>query len=202
MYLVFDTETTGLPYWNQSGNYRSQARVMQLAAFLMDENFAEVNSFAVLLKPTLDWPEVHPKAFEGHGLTKELCEVYGVPQTIAMAMFHSFIANAKHVAGHNLRFDAFMVDVEMERLGNPKYNWMRGICTMRASSELYRTKFPSKKGPGPNLSEMYNFAFDSEFDNAHDALADCKATACILGYLIQNKHINLSEFAPAEALKE
>lgn len=197
MYLVFDTETTGLPYWNQSGNYRSQARVMQLAAFLMDENFAEVGSFGVLLKPTLDWPEIHPKATEAHGLTREICEAYGISQNVALAMFHAFIGNAKFVAGHNLRFDSFMVDVEMERLNLPKYNWMRGICTMRASSALYRTKFPSKKGPGPNLSEMYEFAFDAQLEDTHDALADCKATACILGYLIKSKHINLEEFQPA-----
>jgi DNA polymerase III epsilon subunit-like protein len=202
MFLVVDTETTGLPYWNQSGNFKSQARIMQLAAFLMDEKFAEVASFVVLLKPTIDWPDVHPMAYEAHGLSKELCEAYGVPQAIGMGMLDAFMQRAAIRVAHNLKFDSFMIDVESERLDAPKFDWTRGICTMRASSALYRTKFPSKKGQGPNLAEMYNFAFDTEFDNAHDAMADCKAAACVFGYLVQNKHINLAEFKPTELVAE
>ena len=199
MYLVFDTETTGLPLWNQPFENKYQARVCQLACMLLDGNFKTIGEFCFLIKP--DGWEIDPRAFEAHGIPQELCEEYGTSMSNVLPLFEQFMAKANYVIAHNLRFDSFLMSVELSRANKPVFDFKsQGVCTMLASTEICKIPHPSKRNTfkWPKLEEVYKIAFDVEHDNAHDAMADCKATACVFGWLMQQKAINLSEFQTAE----
>lgn len=52
----------------------------------------------------------------------------------------------------------------------PKY------CTMKSATDY--CKLPGKKGfKAPRLSELHQVLFGTDFDHAHNALADVEATA-------------------------
>jgi DNA polymerase III epsilon subunit-like protein len=72
------------------------------------------------------------------------------------------------IIGHNVAFDLRMVAMNRERLEMPAYNFGEGICTMKAAKAA---KIPAR------LGDLYRHLFGEDFDGAHDALADVKATA-------------------------
>ena len=89
---------------------------------------------------------------------------------------------AKFVVGHNIRFDRKVVAAEFYRnmhgthLDEKLYE-IRYRDTMHVSRRL--VAIPNKNRGGfkfPTLGEMYEKLYQKEFENAHDASADIRAT--------------------------
>ena len=53
-YLIFDTETTGIPNLSIDMQHPAQPHIVQLAAIILDENFNITTELNTLIKPT-DW---------------------------------------------------------------------------------------------------------------------------------------------------
>jgi DNA polymerase III epsilon subunit-like protein len=90
---------------------------------------------------------------------------------------------ATEVVGHNVDFDVKMVRHELWRLQKPdRFEGKPSFCTMLASKPLLRLPAPAwlkNDFKFPKLEETYEFFFQKKFDDAHDALADIRATrAC------------------------
>lgn len=189
MYLIFDTETSGLPNYKLPLNDPNQARIIQLAAILLDESFEEVACLSTLIKP--DGWTIHPGAQAAHGIDITTCEKYGVHISIALHMFDCMYMKSTRVIAHNIKFDRRMIEVE-RALSHPdfeiKSNPEIDFCTMLSTTNLCR--LPGRI-PGqfkwPKLVELHKFLFGTEFEGAHDALADVRATAKCFKYLVENK---------------
>ena len=105
MYLIYDTETTGLPRdWNapitDSDNW---PRCVQIAWQLHDElgELVEVKNF--IIKP--EGYDIPFNAAQIHGITTERAEKQGVDLTWALNEFNKALSKSKFVVGHNIGFD-------------------------------------------------------------------------------------------------
>jgi DNA polymerase III subunit epsilon len=188
MYLIYDTETTSLPLWNSAFNHPDQARVIQLAALVLDDSYEEVASFSTLIQP--DGWVITPGAQMAHGITLEDCARKGIFIKTALAVFSEFERLCHVHVAHNIKFDSFLLDVERSHCKVPQGRpYSEQYCTMLNTTEV--CKLPGKFGKykWPKLIEAYQHIFHDTFEGAHDALADVRACAKVFKWL-RNKEIS------------
>jgi DNA polymerase III epsilon subunit-like protein len=160
IYLFIDTETTGLG--------KSDV-VLQLAYIATNADGSEVLEKDATFAHEFDY-EIHPEAAKVNGLTKEIVKAKGYwPPSIerTLQMLHT-LAESMFVVGHNIDFDLRLIRQTCERYGVEFPATVNTICTKKAAQ---KAKIPAK------LGDLHNHLFGKDFDGAHDALADVKATA-------------------------
>lgn len=191
--LIFDTETTGLPNWKAGYGHICQPDVIQIAMMLIEtETNEEVNCFSTLIK---GGRSIDPGAAAIHGISDEKVEKYGIPQRLALSVFHHMVQQADLVVCHNTDFDIGLMKTMYIRQGVECPSF-KIYCTMKALTPI--CKLPHKnpnRGRNdnykwPKLIEAYSMFIDPEgFDGAHDALVDVRATYEMLKWLGANGHI-------------
>jgi DNA polymerase III subunit epsilon len=188
--LVFDTETTGLPNSKLTCDHPDQARIMQIAMLLLDDD-KEVGCFYSRLLPD-EWPPCHLKAYEAHGLTEGLCKDTGVQQALAINNLYAFIEACDVIVAHNIKFDQSLVDIEGGLLGlnqpieKPRY------CTMELMTPIMGLTRANGAIKWPNLAEALSYCVPGQtIDKAHDALSDVRATAKVWRWLINKGLVSI-----------
>lgn len=202
MYILYDTETTGFPSTHLSPKDKKQARIIQLACLLVDDSGKELESFCSYVKP--DGWTINPGAQAAHGISLEKCEELGVPIDETLAGFFKLALQCKYSVCHNIRFDETMLAIEFDNVFNPVMppkevlEWMdnksRAICTMQLCTDICKLPFKGgtksmnkarfgQKYKWPTLQEAHKILLGSEFEDAHDALNDVRATLHIFNYL-------------------
>jgi DNA polymerase-3 subunit epsilon len=185
--LFIDVETTGftrdLPL-----DHPDQPHIVQLAAMLTDPAGREMGKFSTLITPT-GW-EISPDAQRVHGITVEDCHRYGMPLLQALAALHGMAQGAVLVVAHNLAFDSKVLACEFVRssAGVFPFAWVKTHCTMMEAVPL--CKIPRRGGGGfkwPSLAEAHKHFLGSDFEDAHDALADVEACKRIYFAAIEKK---------------
>ncbi|HFA48082.1 MAG TPA: 3'-5' exonuclease [Bacteroidetes bacterium] len=173
-YLFFDTETTGPdPH---------TARPVQLAWLLASAAGETLIERSNLIIP--DGFAIPAAATAVHGITTDRAVATGIPFNSVTYRFNNSLFQANYMVCHNLHYDFTVLTNEMKRRDMrahaAKLYDLVGICTMKQSTNYCR--LPHKKGRGrgykwPRLQELHEKLFGEPFENAHDALADVKATA-------------------------
>ena len=184
MYLIFDTETTGLPKrWDapitDTGNW---PRCIQIAWQLHDEMGKLIEHQDYLVKP--EGFNIPYDAERIHGISTELAVADGIPLSTVLEKFTNAINKTKFIVGQNLGFDVNIMGCEFHRLGveSPMANIpVLDTCTETTASLL---KLPGGRGGKfklPTLTELHQYLFDVPFAEAHNATADVEATTrCFL----------------------
>ena len=187
--LVFDSETTGVPARGEVVTSPAYPHIVELAGLLIDDAVGyEVSSFDFIVRP--DGWFIPDEAAAVHGITQTRALVQGVPLALAVAAYVNLRTLADEIAGHNVSFDLGVVAAAIHRLGRTPAH--RGPAAVVCTADLgapYVKLPPTEKmiaygyGPykRPTLSELYAHLFSEPFEDAHTALADCRATArCLL----------------------
>lgn len=178
MYLVFDTETTGLPknYQAPLDDFLNWPRIVQIAWAIYDESGQLWESANYIIKP--DGFVISDEVAKIHRITQALAVKNGVALEKALAHFLSDVKTAEHLVGHNINFDDKIVGAELARLklDNPLLAADK-LCTMRASANHCRISNGRGGYKWPNLTELYEYLFKTGLPDAHDALVDVKACA-------------------------
>lgn len=193
MYLIFDTETSNLPQDNIELSHPCQCRMLQLACILLDKEFKEVACFNFLLKVP-EGTQIHPKAFDAHGITVDKCRQYGVEHEHVFNIFNSFVKNSEVMVGFNIQFDKKVIDIEHRLLtdNSYEYNGHKFCCCMESTTPIVQMPFANgrkvfgQRFKWPKLEEAYAYLFHKTFEGAHDALRDVRATSEIFHYLVEN----------------
>lgn len=195
MYLIFDTETTGLPKPELPSDDPLQAHICQLACMMLDENFGVSGLYYSLIRPK-GWT-VSPEAQAKNGISTEMCARYGIPVEIALLVFQSFYNFAKVTVAHNIDFDSKLINIDNECSFQKASPFIFGphnsFCTMKGTTDLCKIsnpKYPNGKYKWPKLTEAHQILLGEGFDGAHDALADVRATGRIFKHLIQNQIVH------------
>lgn len=184
MYLIFDTETTGLPKdWNapitDSDNW---PRCVQLAWQVHDEmgQLVEVKNY--IIKP--EGYDIPFNASKIHGITTERAQMQGMSLEFVLNEFNTALKKSKFVVGHNVGFDVNIMGAEFYRKSiDSPLGEMKSLdsCT-EVTAEL--CQIPGGRGGKfklPKLEELHHFLFHEGFNEAHNASADVEATArCFL----------------------
>ena len=187
MIQVFDTETTGLPLdWKApASDVNNWPRVIQLAYLVFDDDGKEVTEYNELIKPD-GWTMPTDKFWIDNGFSHEESMAKGVPIQKALNRFLGDYKQCRVLAAHNMNYDRNVLGAELIRAGMKAGRRNRRICTMEQSTEL--CKIPGAYGfKWPKLEELHSYLFGKTFDNAHDALADVRATARCLFELRRRK---------------
>ena len=205
MFLVFDTETTGLPKNDKAPltDFDNWPRLVQLAWQLHDDKGRLVENYNLLVKPEGFVIPIDAKMV--HGISTEHATKYGLPLHEVLDTFLKSAEKAKYFVGHNIDFDLCIVGCELlrDRNENPLLAWPRvDTCTEKTAEFC---KLPGGKGGKfklPRLNEIHEILFGSKFDSAHNASADVQATARVFLELIRIGVLGRNEMPEKEQFFE
>ena len=184
MYLIFDTETTGLPKsWNAPiTNTDNWPRCVQIAWQLHDGmgNVIEHNDF--LIKP--EGYNIPYDAERIHGISTELATEQGISLAEGLVLFNEALEKTTFIVGQNVNFDLNIMGCEFHRLGvENKLTSLPVLDTCTEKTALL-CQIPGGRGGKfklPTLTELHTHLFGTGFGDAHNATADVEATTrCFL----------------------
>ncbi|TWO33693.1 DNA polymerase III subunit alpha [Seonamhaeicola sediminis] len=184
MYLIFDTETTGLPKrWDAPiTDVDNWPRCIQIAWQLHDSmgNCLEHQDF--LIQP--EGFNIPYDAEKIHGISTELAQEQGVPLNEVLEKFNAVLEKSKFIVGQNVKFDLNIMGAEFVRedIANPLQELpVLDTCTEHTANLC---QIPGGRGGRfklPTLTELHEHLFNEPFAEAHNATADVEATTrCFL----------------------
>ncbi|NOX86346.1 MAG: PHP domain-containing protein, partial [Chlorobi bacterium] len=204
MFLIFDTETTGLPknYNAPLTDFDNWPRLVQLAWQIHNEKgeLEDVKNFIV--RPEgFDIPRGAEKI---HGITTEYALKEGQPLEFVLEEFNKTLKEVKVIVGHNIEFDLNILGAEFLRMkmDTPLFD-VKAVDTKEASTDY--CALPGGRGgkyKWPNLDELHRKLFNESFDAAHNASADVQATARCFLELVRIGVIDAGMLAVEEKLLE
>jgi len=187
MYLVFDTETTGLPLWKEPSDHPDQPHVLDIAWTLYGADFAEIERFDAIINPG-DGVVIPDEVAALHGITTERARDEGIAPANVFATFEEVLHTVEIVVGHNVSFDIRLMRIMGARLTGEKWeNTRPTFCTMRSSTSHCRILKAKPRfetdWKWPSLTEAVRHYFDEDHSGAHRARPDCDAAARIFFHL-------------------
>ena len=205
MYIVFDTETTGLPKnWNlpytDTDNW---PRCIQIAWQLHDEKGKLIESKDFLIRP--DGFDIPYDSERIHGISTLLAETEGIPLKEMMEEFNKDLRKSQFIVGQNVGFDINVMGSEFVRLNmeTPMHDMpILDTCT-ETTAQLCR--IPGGRGGKfklPTLTELHQHLFDAPFGEAHNATADVEATARSFFELVRRRIFTAEELQTDESYFE
>ena len=208
MYIIFDTETTGLPRdWKAPiTDTNNWPRVIQLAWQLHDDMGQLIENKDFLIRP--EGFDIPYDAEKIHGISTELATQHGESLADVLQLFNQALNKAKFVVGQNVGFDLNVLGCEYIR--KEIKTEMGEMPVLDTCTEVTASlcKLPGGRGGRfklPTLTELHSFLFQVPFSEAHNATADVEATTrCFLellrrghfpANLLQQEEQYLEEFA-------
>ncbi len=193
MYLIFDTETTGLPKnWKAPiTDTDNWPRCVQIAWQLHDEMGELIEDQNYLIKP--DNFEIPYESQKIHGISTELALADGKNLDEVLEKFNLALEKSSYVIGHNVSFDINVIGCEFYRQQIKNSLSSKKLLDTCTEDTALLCELPGGRGGKyklPTLLELYEFLFDVSFKEAHNATADVEATARCFLELIRIKRFN------------
>src|SRR5690554_3490558 len=196
MYIVFDTETTGLPKnWNlpytDTDNW---PRCIQIAWQLHDDKGQLIEAKDFIIRP--DGFDIPYDSERIHGISTLLAEKEGIPLREMLEEFNKDLDKSEFIVGQNVGFDINVMGSEFVRLNmeTPMHDIpILDTCT-ETTAELCR--IPGGRGGRfklPTLTELHQHLFEVPFGEAHNATADVEATARSFFELVRRRVFTAQE---------
>src|SRR5690554_3490757 len=202
MYLIFDTETTGLPRnWDAPiTDTDNWPRCIQIAWQLHDEWGRVIEHQDFLVKPNgFNIPFDSERV---HGISTELATEQGVELEEVLHKFNEAISKAKFVVGQNVGFDLNGMGCEFYRMGISTQLNQKPILDTCTETTAELLKLPGGRGGRyklPTLTELHQFLFEVPFAEAHNATADVEATTRCFFELVRKEVFTKEELdVPAD----
>jgi len=199
MYLIFDTETTGLPKNKQAPltDFDNWPRVVQIAWQLHDHAGKLLSNENLIVKP--DGFTIPFNAEKVHGISTQRALDEGLPLDEVLDRFTSDLNKTKLIIGHNiLDFDVKVLGAEYLRREKENAIAQKEALDTQLESTEY-CAIPGGRGgqfKWPTLLELHTKLFGADFDDAHDAAYDVAANAkCFFG-LIKEKVVKPIDGTP------
>jgi len=198
-FLVFDTETTGLPkskYINPT-TLDSWPHIVQFSYLVYDSPLNEIidsKDFIIKMPENILIPEESTKI---HGITNNLSNEKGTLLTVVLNEFFNSLKKVDKLIGHNIKFDINMIKIELLRIINDqsylpeetmhykKYlylieNFDNITCTLKDSILFCNIQSIDKNGKiylkYPKLFELYEKLFNEIPNNLHNSFNDILVT--------------------------
>lgn len=183
-FLVFDTETTGLPKTKFISPFTLEQwpYIVQFSFIIYDtslNDIVESKNYIIKLPESISIPE---ESIKIHSVTNEMSQDIGIPINEVLNEFFYYLRGpVDRLIGHNIEFDLNMLKVEMLRIINKnlitseqmklyKYdlhflnNYENISCTLKDSIEFCNIQVISKTGRPylkyPKLIELHEKLFN------------------------------------------
>ncbi|MBL7878120.1 MAG: PHP domain-containing protein, partial [Cyclobacteriaceae bacterium] len=203
MYLIFDTETTGLPH-NKTApltDLENWPRLVQIAWQVHGRNGKLLSQHNYIVKPNgFDIPF---KAEQVHGISTQRALAEGHEVNEVLTHFVKDLTHTKLLVGHNIEFDINIIGAEFIRQGidTQAFLSLQKLDTGIASIDF--CQLPGGLGGKlkmPRLHELYEKLFGKSFEDAHDASYDVAATAEAFFELLRHKVVAPADATPVEEI--
>lgn len=190
-FLIFDTETTGLPKDRAASvtDVDNWPRLVQLAWLVCDNSGSRISSKNFIIKP--NGFKIPDKAVEIHRITNEIANENGISVSVVLKEFTKAMYASDFLVAHNIDFDEKVLGAELIRENFvTKLDDFPKICTMKESTDY--CKITANSGyKWPSLSELHKKLFKESYEEKHVADADVEACAKCFFELKRRGLINL-----------
>jgi DNA polymerase-3 subunit alpha len=203
MYLIIDTETTGLPH-NKTApitDLDNWPRLVQIAWQLHSPTGQLLDQQNFLIQP--EGFNIPFKAEQVHGISTARAQKEGKPLAVVMEKFRADLERTQVLVGHNIEFDNNIIGAEFIRLGLPPDK----LLSLRtADTAVLATDFCQLAGglggklKQPRLNELHEKLFGKGFTDAHDAAFDVAATGRCFFELVKRQIIPPFDATPTEQI--
>jgi len=187
MYLVFDTETTGLPH-NKTApitDLDNWPRLVQIAWQLHDTTGKLLSQRNYIIRP--DGFDIPYKAEQIHGISTKRALEEGHELKHVLRIFQEDLMKTSLLVGHNIEFDINIIGAEFirQQLETEPFLTLSKLDTGLSAVEFCQLSGGiGGKLKMPTLLELHQKLFDKNFGDAHDASYDVAATGrCFFGLL-------------------
>jgi DNA polymerase III subunit alpha len=206
MYLIFDTETTGLPNrWDAPiTDTNNWPRCVQIAWQLHDNFGKIIENRDYLIQP--EGFNIPYDAERIHGISTELAQAEGSTLQEVLDQLNAVLSKTTFLVGQNLKFDLNIMGCEFHRAGIETQ--LNALPVLDTCTEVTATllKLPGGRGGKyklPTLTELHHYLFQIPFAEAHNATADVEATARCFFELIRKQVFTSKELnVEADYFKE
>ena len=197
MYLIFDTETTGLPKkWKAPlTDSENWPRCIQIAWQIHDAAGTVISHEDYLIQP--NGYTIPFDSEQIHGISTALAEAQGVPLDEVLEKFHKALDECDYVVGHNVSFDRNIMGADYLRAGLEDVLENKAVIDTCTEETAQLCQLPGGRGGKfklPTLSELYRFLFKESFMEAHNATADVEATSRAFLELLRQDKIHPKAF--------
>jgi len=196
MYLIFDTETTGLPKnWKAPiTDTDNWPRCIQIAWQLHDAmgNVIEHDDF--LVQP--DGFNIPYDAEQIHGISTALAQEQGISLLEGLEKFNAALHRSQFVVGQNVGFDVNIMGCEFHRLQIESPLTELPVLDTCTEVTAKICQIPGGRGGKfklPTLTELHQHLFGTGFGEAHNATADVEATTRCFFELLRKRVYTASE---------
>jgi len=198
-FLVFDTETTGLPKtkYISPDTLELWPNIVQFSYVIYDSclnDIVESKDYIIKLSENILISEESSKI---HGITNEMSRKKGVQISEVLNEFFYYLRTVDKLIGHNVEFDINMIKVELLRIiyskryseeQNKLYknalhyltNYKDICCTLKDSIKFCNIQLLDKYGKPylkyPKLIELHEKLFDKSPNNLHNSFNDILVT--------------------------
>lgn len=179
IYVVLDTETTGL-------KYEDGEQIIEIGAVKLQNNNNIIDRYHTYIKPK-DNKEVSKTAIDVHGITNEFLQDKPLFTEIVND-FLDFINDATCIICHNAEFDINFINYQLKELDTKTIKTECVIDTMRLAMKL----LPNKKYSLDNLCKIYKIDASSRIK--HGALIDAELTAKLFFSLYDDLRNKINNF--------
>lgn len=177
MYLIFDTETTGLPrnYSAPITDLDNWPRLVQLAWQLHDHTGKLTSSGNYIVKP--EGFTIPFNSEKVHGISTKRAIEEGHDLEFVLQQFRKDMDKSYFLIGHNVSFDESVMGAEYLRKKIPSAIMDKPKIDTKDEGTEY-CAIPNGRGgfKWPTLTELHKKLFGRDFEDAHDAAADVEAT--------------------------
>jgi DNA polymerase-3 subunit alpha len=179
MFLIFDTETTGLPKrWNAPiTDSENWPRCIQVAWQLHDAHGKLIDHKDFIVRP--DGFDIPFESEQIHGISTALAKNQGLPLAEVLDAFLQALSQTQYLVGHNVGFDVNIMGAELHRLQRDTAFTLLPVLDTCTEDSALLCQLPGGRGGKfklPTLTELYKHLFDQSFEEAHNATADVEAT--------------------------
>ncbi len=190
MYLIFDTETTGLPKrWNAPvSDTDNWPRCIQIAWQLHDALGNLLDRQDYLIQP--EGFNIPYDAEKIHGISTELAQENGLPLAEVLEKFNDALIKTKFVVGQNVGFDINIMGAEFYRADLKTLLGELPVLDTCTEHTATLCELPGGRGGKfklPTLTELHQYLFKTPFTEAHNATADVEATTRCFLELVRRK---------------
>ena len=185
-YLVFDTETTGLPknYKPHGAKwFKDWPDIVQISWIMYDDELNDIVYVKdYIVKVDGDIPEASSSI---HGITNEISQMKGVPVMECLMDFRNSLFECDMIIGHNISFDINVVKAQFLKQGAVDPFLLTKpldvYCTMKETINVCKIKAWSRRYnkyyyKWPKLIELHQVLFKTTPFGLHNSLTDILVT--------------------------
>lgn len=196
MFLIFDTETTGLPrnYNAPLTDFDNWPRMVQIAWQLHDASGNLLQNDSIIVKP--EGYTIPFATIQIHGITNERANEEGQELKSTLQKFIDIVGQTNYLCGHNIEFDINIIGAELLRCGLPNILEGKAFIDTKNDQTTEYCAIPGGRGgkfKWPTLTELYQKLFNKGFDEAHNAAFDVAATTKVFFEIIKRGITKVAE---------